>query len=896
MDVLSSMANIAGYRAVIEAASNFGRFLMGQITAAGKTAPAKVLVIGAGVAGLAAVATAKGLGAIVRAFDTREAVREQVKSLGGEFIEVEYVESGEGSGGYAKVMSKEFIEAEMALFLKQAKECDIVITTARVPNRPPPVLFTQEHVEAMKQGSVVVDLAASPAHGRGNCVLTKPDDVITHNGVKLVGWSNFPARMPAMSSTLFSMNLVSLIEEMCVPDKKASSFHVDMDNQAVRPAVVAHKKTITYPPPVYDKPVVAKKEPAAQAEVPPLPGDEKPTSSQIFWKGFSYLLLLAVLLGLAVSKNSVLCGHIVTFSLSVIIGYLVIWGVTPSLHTPLMAVTNAVSGVVVAGAMAQTHKDLEGTATLLCTIAMCVAFINCVGGFYVTHRMVNMFVAEDQLSKKKENTNSDVFMGLLTAVLFAGCFVGIRWGICGAGDAVCETTTGEIAQLVAAVCFIIALKGLSHPSTARNGNITGMAGMTVALAALIITEVADHHAWWTLAALIPGAIIGWILADKVSMVSMPQMVALLHSFVGIAAVLVGIGEFFNMKQGLELQSSVTMVEMSIDVFIGAITFTGSVVACGKLNGTFSSKPLILPGRHFLNALMALACVYFTYLLVQNPANDWPLYAMTVVSGILGFHLVGAIGGGDMPVVVSMLNSYSGWSIAAAGFMLDNRLLLITGCLVGSSGAILSYIMCKGMGRNFVAVILGGFGEGAGGPTKAIEGTHTPTNADEVVSDLLEAESVIICPGYGMATSKSQHVVAELSRNLRGRGKNVRFCIHPVAGRLPGHMNVLLAEAEVPYDIVLEMDEVNPEFKETDVVIVIGANDTVNPAALDDPNSIIAGMPVCKVWEAKRTVILKRSLAVGYAGCDNPLFYKPESRMLFGDGRKSVTDLLSALTR
>jgi H+-translocating NAD(P) transhydrogenase subunit beta len=454
-----------------------------------------------------------------------------------------------------------------------------------------------------------------------------------------------------------------------------------------------------------------------------------------------------------------------------------------------------------------------------------------------------------------------------------------------------------VAYIAASVLFILSLGGLSDQETARRGNLYGIAGMAIAVVATALSPAVSGYGM-LFAAIVPGVIIGSILASRVAMTSMPELVAVLHSFVGLAAVLVGIGNY--LQAGHELvgvEETIHQVEIFIGVFIGAITFTGSVIAFGKLRTVISSKPLMLPGRHLLNLGMLVGCVVLgvMFMGVASPLGLTPLLIMTAIACLLGIHLVMAIGGADMPVVISMLNSYSGWAAAAAGFMLSNDLLIITGALVGSSGAILSYIMCKAMNRSFFSVILGGFGAGTTSASSAvIEGSATETNVDETVELLSRAQSVIITPGYGMAVAQAQHSVSEITKNLRQRGIKVRFGIHPVAGRLPGHMNVLLAEANVPYDIVLEMDEINEDFPETDVVLVIGANDTVNPSAVEDPGSAIAGMPVLEVWKSHTVIVMKRSMASGYAGVENPLFYRENTQMLFGDAKKNVDAILARL--
>jgi len=451
------------------------------------------------------------------------------------------------------------------------------------------------------------------------------------------------------------------------------------------------------------------------------------------------------------------------------------------------------------------------------------------------------------------------------------------------------------AYLVAGILFILSLRGLSSQVTARRGNLYGIIGMAVAiLATLSLTDHLPHPL--LLAAIGGGAVIGSVMALRVGMTQMPEMVALLHSFVGAAAVLVG---YSTALHPLEGPSTKVWVEVYVDVWIGAITLTGSVLAFLKLRGSVSGRPLLLPARHMLNLTMLIGSVTCGVLWAGH-GHMGALYIGTAIACVLGVHLVAGIGGADMPVVVSMLNSYSGWTAAAAGFMLNNDLLIITGALVGSSGAILSYIMCRAMNRSIWNVIFGGFGAAppkkpAAGAAKADPaGAVLDIDAATLAERLATAKSVIIVPGYGMAVARAQHAVRELTEILRGHDVNVRFAIHPVAGRLPGHMNVLLAEASVPYDIVLEMDEINADFPSTDVVIVIGANDIVNPAAEDDPTSPIAGMPVLQVWKAKLVVVNKRSRATGYAGIDNPLFYKPVTRMLFGDARDSIEKVVTAL--
>ena len=446
--------------------------------------------------------------------------------------------------------------------------------------------------------------------------------------------------------------------------------------------------------------------------------------------------------------------------------------------------------------------------------------------------------------------------------------------------------------IAASVLFILSLGGLSGQESAKRAVWYGIVGMAIAVIGTIFGPAVTITSS-LLPMLVIGAVIGAIVAMRVEMTGMPQLVAALHSFVGLAAVFIGINSDINPPEGLAgAELIIHEIEIFVGVFIGAITFTGSVIAYGKLAGIVDGKALVLPGRNLLNIGMVLVSIYLGYL-YMNHAGSWTLWVMTGIAFIFGLHMVMAIGGADMPVVVSMLNSYSGWAAAATGFLLGNDLLIVTGALVGASGAILSYIMCKAMNRNFISVIFGGWGTTTG-PQMEVEGEMVPTDIGTVTADLKDAQNIIIVPGYGMAVAQAQSAVSELTRRLRAAGKQVRFAIHPVAGRLPGHMNVLLAEAKVPYDIVLEMDEINEDFSDTDMVIILGANDIVNPAAQEDPNSPIAGMPVLEVWKASQVIISKRGQGRGYSGIENPLFFKDNSRMLYGDAKASLDQILGQI--
>ena len=470
-----------------------------------------------------------------------------------------------------------------------------------------------------------------------------------------------------------------------------------------------------------------------------------------------------------------------------------------------------------------------------------------------------------------------------------------------------SASLATVLYIGAIILFILSLGGLSNPESSRRGNLYGMIGMTLAVLATVFgPRVSMAGIPWIIGAMVVGGSVGLYAARKVQMTQMPELVALMHSMVGLAACLVGYANYIDPIAALNLSSAekgIHEIEVYLGILIGAVTFSGSLIAFGKLAGKIGGKPLLLPGRHFLNLAGLLVVIVFGWQFLHAEtisAGMIALAVMTVIALLFGIHMVMAIGGADMPVVVSMLNSYSGWAAAATGFMLNNDLLIVTGALVGSSGAILSYIMCRAMNRNFISVIAGGFGSGSGKPAKKGSGDAQPAgevvpiSAVETAELLREAKNVIIVPGYGMAVAQAQHMVSEITQLLREKGVNVRFGIHPVAGRMPGHMNVLLAEAKVPYDIVMEMDEINADFPDTDVSIVIGANDIVNPAAQEEPGSPIAGMPVLEVWKAKTSIMMKRSMASGYAGVENPLFYKENNRMLFGDAKEMLEEVFAAL--
>lgn len=862
-DALSSMANIAGYKAVLEAANHFGRYLTGQVTAAGKVAPGKVLVIGAGVAGLSAIATARRLGAIVRGFDTRSAAREQVQSLGAEFLEVEVKEEGGGAGGYAKEMSKEFIEAEMALFLEQCKDVDIVVTTALIPGKPAPKLITHEMVAAMKQGSVIVDLAAEAG---GNCEATKPGELIVKNGVTVIGYTDLPSRLPTQSSTLYSNNITKFLLSI----GENGRFYVDLKDEVVRGSIVVHKGEILPPAPRPAPPAVTTP-PATKAE-------EVQTKAITPWqKATREIAAVTAGMGSTVALGKItsaaFMSNFFTFGLAGLVGYRVIWGVAPALHSPLMSVTNAISGMVGVGGLFVMGGGYlpETIPQFLGALSVLLASVNVAGGFVITKRMLDLF---------KRPTDPPEYSWLygVPAVVFTGAFL-----------AAASTGMAGLVQagyLTSSLLCIGSLAGLSSQATARQGNALGILGvMSGILASLLAVGFSPAILAQFAGVAVMGGTIGAIIGRRITATELPQMVAALHSVVGLAAVFTSIASV--LADPLHV-STLHQVTAYLGVVIGGITFTGSIVAFFKLAGKMSSRPLMLPGRHLVNAsLLGANALTMAAFLKAGPIAPVVaagyLGASTLLSFAKGFTTTAAIGGADMPVVITVLNAYSGFALVAEGFMLDNPLLTTVGSLIGVSGSILSYIMCVAMNRSLTNVLFGGIGTMAPSESTKIEGTITKTNVDETVDTLVNADSVILVVGYGMAVAKAQYAISEICSMLRAKGVKVRFAIHPVAGRMPGQCNVLLAEASVPYDIVLEMDEINDDFGDTDVTLVIGANDTVNPISLE-PGSPIAGMPVLHAWKSKQVIVMKRGMSSGYADVPNPMFYMPNTRMLFGDAK------------
>ncbi|KAM9409860.1 NAD(P) transhydrogenase, mitochondrial [Pholidichthys leucotaenia] len=886
-DALSSMANIAGYKAVVLAANHFGRFFTGQITAAGKVPPAKVLVIGGGVAGLAAAGAAKSMGAIVRGFDTRPAALEQFKSFGAEPLEVDMKESGEGVGGYAKEMSKEFIEAEMALFEKQCKEVDIVISTALIPGKRAPILIKKEFVESMRDGSVVVDLAAEAG---GNIETTRPGVLHIHKGVTHIGYTDLPSRLATQASFLYSNNILKLLKAIS-PDKEyfhyeaKDGFDYGTIDHVIRGTLVMKEGKNMFPSPL---PKTAPPAPVKQKTVAELEAEKTAaispfkrtmTSASVYTAGVSTCLALGT-----ISPNAAFTQMVTTFGLAGIVGYHTVWGVTPALHSPLMSVTNAISGLTAVGGLVLMGGGLT-PSTLPESLALAAAFvssINIAGGFLITQRMLDMF-------KRPTDPPEYNYLYLLPGAVFVGGY---------GASAAAGYSIEQMMYLGSGLCCVGALAGLSAQHTSRLGNALGMIGVAGGLAATLgaLKPSPELLSQMSLA-MATGGTLGLTIAKRIEISDLPQLVAAFHSLVGLAAVLTCIAEYMIEFPHLDTHPAAGVLKTVayLGTYIGGVTFSGSLVAYGKLQGILNSAPLLLPGRHMLNAGLMAASVGGMVPFMLSSSYGTGMGCLLGVSGlstVMGVTLTAAIGGADMPVVITVLNSYSGWALCAEGFLLDNNLMTIVGALIGSSGAILSYIMCVAMNRSLPNVILGGYGTTStlGGKPMEIVGTHTEVNVDQTIDIIKEANTIIITPGWGLCAAKAQYPIADMVKMLREQGKTVRFGIHPVAGRMPGQLNVLLAEAGVPYDVVLEMDEINEDFPETDLALVIGANDTVNSAAQEDPNSIIAGMPVLEVWKSKQVIVMKRTLGVGYAAVDNPIFYKPNTSMLLGDAKKTCDSL------
>lgn len=795
--------------------------------------------------------------------------------MGGQFLEVDFEEDGSAAGGYAKEMSKEWHAAARDMLTKQCEEVDIVITTALIPGRKAPVMVTKEMVAKMKSGSVTVDLAAEAG---GNIETTIADQkVVTPNGVTCLGYTDLPSRLPTTSSSLYANNISKfLLSAGPHTSKEAGYYFIDHEDEAVRGMLVVENGKMMYPAPLPPPPpVVEKKEeeivvPEIDYKAPYVQGAKNAAL-------FSTSLLA---LG-AVAPNAAFSSMFTTFALSNVIGVQVVLGVSHALHSPLMAVTNAISGTTALGGMHLYAHSNSPFVSLLGATATTLSTVNIVGGFIVTTKMLDMFKRPDDPPEYYHyyGIPAATTMGLYTIGSASGKFPEL--------DASVATMSGLLC--------IGGIGGLASQNTARLGAVSGQVGVALGIA----STFGHLHPKFSTAAAIAGmmgvgGIAGNMIAKRVDPTSLPQTVAAFHSLVGIAASSAAVGDYMNVENTTELDG-VHLASIYLATVIGSVTTTGSLVAFGKLDGRLDSAPLKLERRDQINMGLGAATLGAGAVVMGAPEVGVGMTALTsalTTSGILGWHMTASIGGADMPVVITVLNSYSGWALCAEGFMLDMPILTTVGALIGCSGAALTKIMCDAMNRDIVSVILGGYGTKTTGTGEAVsfEGEATMTNIDETVQMLSDAESIICVPGYGLAVAHAQYPLKEMAETLTKAGKQFRFAIHPVAGRMPGQLNVLLAEAGVPYDIVEEMEEINDDFADTDLVLVIGANDTVNCAAEDDPNSQIAGMPVLRVWNSKQVIVMKRSLAAGYAGVDNPVFLKDNTDMLLGDAKDTVEKL------
>lgn len=875
-DVLSSQANIAGYRAVIEAAHHLQRPFAGQMTAAGKIPPAKVLVVGAGVAGLAAIQLAKKKGAIVYGFDVRAAAKEQVESCGAKFLEVEVKEDGSGAGGYAKEMSPEWFAAAEAMLLEECKNIDVIITTALIPGRTAPVLIKRNMVEAMPSGSVTVDLAAASG---GNVETTQAGKVIVHNNVTCVGYTNMESRMASTASFLFGGNVSNFLLSM--DDKETKNWHIDLEDPAVRSTCVVHKgeKLDPYVPPVMAStgPSVAELNELAKAKAqedlmnPVLQEEIYKKKAIQASGGVGSAILLASMV-----PNSAMMS---TFALSCWVGSSCVQGVAHSLHSPLMAMTNAISGMTIVGGMLQLGGGFmpQTVPQSLAAAAVALSAVNLAGGTIVTKKMLDMF---KRPTDPPEYNEYYVMPGVVASVGATALYA----------TGLAPESLTPILALSSALGCVGGIACLSSQDTARTGISVGVAGIGTGL----VATLAHMHpesvmVYGQLAAMGGvGAGAGYFVSTKIGPTELPEAVAAFHSLVGMAATLTAVGDFIG-HDPAEVATTFHNLSTYLGAWMGSITFTGSIVAYGKLAGKIGSGAMTLPNRDMINiglggtSLAGLGAFCMSH---DPTVGALALGTGVVSSGLLGLHMTASIGGADMPVVITLLNSYSGWALCAEGFILDQPLLTIVGALIGSSGAFLTNIMCVAMNRSLPSVILGGFGTEVGTAT-VIEGrTHTEINTQEAAESLRNADKIVIVPGYGLAVAQAANVVGEMAQRLVKEGKDVVFAVHPVAGRMPGQLNVLLAEAGVPYNIVVEMEDANETMKDVDVAMVVGANDTVNSGAEEDPKSAIAGMPVIRVWQAKQVIFMKRSMASGYAGVDNPVMFKNNTDMLLGDAKKS----------
>lgn len=869
-DVLSSQANMAGYRSVIEVSNAMQRPFAGQMTAAGRINPARVMVVGCGVAGLAAIQQAKNMNAVVTAFDVRAAAKEQCEAMGAKFLDVETEEDGSAAGGYAKEMSAEWFEAARKMLLKEAATTNAIITTALIPGKKAPVLITTEMVNVMPPGSVVVDLAAENG---GNVECTEPGEVVQVGNTTVIGYTNINSRIAATSSFMFGGNVTKLLTSM---EDKAGAFIVDQQDDAVRSMLVVDQgeqlAPFVPPPP----PPQAEKVEVEVVEADP----EADTKTSVIKATVGTAAIVAA--GTCVPSG----GMLSTFALSVWLGSTSVQGVAHALHSPLMATTNAISGMTIVGGMLQLGGGLGPTNTpqVLALTAVTLSAVNLSGGFLVTQKMLGMF-------RRPDDPPEYWHYFLAPAGAASGCYLLM------ASAGVAPAGMGNVMALGSGLGCIGGIAAMSSQETSRLAPYLAMGGVGTGIVTALVAmnpENSSVYGQLALGSAIGGGT-GYAVANVISPTSLPQAVAGFHSLVGIAATATAVGDF--MVHDLAAMDGFHCTSVYLGAWMGAITTTGSVIACAKLAEVMSSKPLQLAVRDPLNIVMGVGSLagLVGFGVTKDPqVAGTCLAAGTTFSGLLGLHMTASIGGADMPVVITLLNSYSGWALCAEGFILDQPVLCIVGALIGSSGAFLTKIMCDGMNRSLANVILGGFGT-TSGSVQTQEGlVHTEIDCAGTVQALKDCQTVVIVPGYGMAVAGASHAVAEITKLLTAQGKSVKFAVHPVAGRMPGQLNVLLAEAGVPYDVVFEMEEINEVLPDTEVVMVIGANDTVNSGAEEDPHSAIAGMPVIQVWKSQHVVFMKRSMASGYAGVDNPVFYKENTDMLLGDAKKTCETLLEGL--
>lgn len=868
LDVLSSQAKVAGHRAVLEAAYSYQRFHTAEMTAAGKYPPAQTFVLGCGVAGLSAIGTSKAMGSVVRAWDVRD-VSDQVQSMGAKWVSVDFKESGEGTGGYAKESSDAFKKVQQETFKKVLSEVDIAISTAAIPGRPSPLLITKDAVASMKAGSVIVDLAAI---GGGNCELTKLNETyVTDNGVTIIGFANLPARMAEQASAMYAQNMANLLRHVHAKGK-AGSFISNLygaldqgeEGDIVSRSIVCCRSgnPVAMPPPPQPTPIKPKPVSAQeQAKKTANPFNTALISATVL----TFTVCCMVGLGEGVSTSL-----LSTFLLAGAAGYQAVWGVAHALHTPLMSVTNAISGMTAIGGLLLLDRSDSFFAQFLALIAVLVSAVNIIGGFVVSQRMLNLF-------KKEGEKDYSAFMLLPGLVFLLVCLT--------------KPELLKAVSTVSALLCIAAIGGLATMSTANAGCKFGMVGVFGAMSAAMVSLTEGSFIISSILLLLGGGA-GLVLGMKVSPIALPQTVAAFHSLVGLAAMCTSIGSFV---QTPEAGANMENIAAILGDFIGGITLTGSLIAFGKLNGNLASKPFDLPGKNYLNLSGLFLFIYFmyTFLGTSGAGGIIILWLVAALACVMGVHLVGSVGGGDMPVCITVLNSYSGWALVAEGFLLKSPVLTIVGSLIGFSGAILTKIMCDAMNRDIMNVLFGGLNSSpaaSGGDTGPKE--HVETSVAAVAEMLCAAKEVLVVPGYGMAMARAQTAMGELASTLRANNIKLKFGVHPVAGRMPGQMNVLLAEAGVPHEWVLEMDEVNPDMENNDVVLVVGANDVVNSAAQEIEGCAIWGMPVIEVWRSKKVIFCKRSMGGGYADLDNPVFYKENTEMLLGDAKKTSDSLAS----